>query len=517
MKLERLDTRLLPMVSRLAACALVASLLLAQEPEPEFRTSTQLVQVDVVVKSKDVPVTGLTKDDFAVFDNGKPQQIAVFSVREMGAPPQIQPLLPGVFSNRPIYRGPEPVSATVILFDSINTPVEDQGYARLQALKYLDNASRNELIAVYQMDTAIRILQTFTADRDQIRRAVDRFSMVQSFALQDGQDGLLRGLKDNAAQAVRLNNMQRRIDATWAALEGLALHLKGLPGRKKLVWITAGVPPTITQQTVRNDVVVNDYYDMSDKLYAPARSLNDANVAVYAVHPGGAMVNLADPGLTTTIYFAQKTGGKAVYGSNDVAGEIEAAITDTDLTYTLGFYSMEETRNAQQHSLRVNVKRSGVEARYRQTYSDDGLREPVTDKLRNGTLSGWMQQPLDSTEIPIFAGAAPVANKPGYYEVAVKIDVGAIRLEERKGRFVGSIELAIAPDVEKKPKGLRQRIAINLKPETLPNILANGFVVVNQIRAANDKGKLLSKRLHVVVMDNATAKTGSLRIPLEEK
>lgn len=514
MKLREQKARLLPMVLRLAACGLIVSLLLGQEPEPDFRTSTQLIQVDVVVKSKDVPVNGLTKADFEIFDNGNPQQIAVFSVREMGAAPPMRNLLPGIISNRPVYRGPEPVSATVILFDSINTPVEDQGYARLQALKYLDKASRNEIIAIYQMDTEFKILQTFTADRDQIRRAVDRFTMVQSFGLQDGQYGLLSGLRDNAAQAARLNNMQRRVDTTWAALEGLALHLKGLPGRKKLVWITSGVPPTITQQTVRNDVVVNDYYDMSDKLFAPARSLNDANVAVYPINPAGTLVDLADPSLTTTLYLAQKTGGKAVYGSNDVAGEIEEAIADTDLTYTLGFYSTEETRNAQQHSLRVNVKRSGVEARYRQTYSDDGLRQPVTDKLRNGTLSGWMQQPLDSTEIPIFAGASPVAHRPGYYEVAVKVDVGAIRLEEKNGRFVGSIELAIGPDVEKKTKGLRQTIAINLKPETLPNILANGFVVVNQIRAANDKGKLLSKRLHVVVMDNATAKAGSVRIPI---
>lgn len=506
-----------PVILRLAG-PLLAVALLAQEPDPTFRTSTQLIQVDVVVKAKDVPVAGLTKDDFEIFDNGKPQQIAVFSVREMGAAqPQVQALLPGVVSNRPVYRGPEPVSATVILFDSINTPVEDQGYARLQALKYLDKASRNELIAIYQMDTALRILQPFTGDRDQIRSAVDRFRMVQSFGLQDGQYGLLAGLKDNAAQAARLNNMQRRVDTTWATLEGLALHLKGLPGRKKLVWITAGIPPTITQQTVRNDVVVNDYYDMSEKLFGPARSLNDANVAVYPINPVGTLVDLTDPSLTTMIYLAQKTGGKAVYGSNDVAGLIDEAVRDTDLTYTLGFYSTEETRNAQQHSLRVNVKRPGVEARYRQTYSDDGLSQPVTDKLRNGTFSGWMQQPLDSTEIPIFAGAAPVPRRPGYYEVAIKVDVSAIKLEEKNGRFVGSIELAIAPDLEKKPKGLRQRIAINLKPETLPDILANGFVVVNQIRAANDKGKLLSKRLHVVVMDNATAKTGSVRIPLKAK
>jgi len=39
--------------------------------------------------------------------------------------------------------------------------------------------------------------------------------------------------------------------------------------------------------------------------------------------------------------------------------------------------------------------------------------------------------------------------------------------------------------------------------------------VVNRIRATDSKGKLMSKKLHVVVMDNATLKTGSVRVPIQ--
>ncbi len=51
-----------------------------QEPPPgTFRSSTSLVEVDVIVKDKDGRfVSGLTADDFEVFEEGKPQPIQHF-------------------------------------------------------------------------------------------------------------------------------------------------------------------------------------------------------------------------------------------------------------------------------------------------------------------------------------------------------------------------------------------------------------------------------------------------------
>ena len=94
------------------------------------------------------------------------------------------------------------------------------------------------------------------------------------------------------------------------------------------------------------------------------------------------------------------------------------------------------------------------------------------------------------------------------------MDVTALELKEKNGRFVGSFEIAIVPDVENKPKGLHQVIKVNLTPEGLRNALETGVVVINQVRASNSEGKLLARRLHLVVMDQATGKTGSVRIPI---
>src|SRR5579863_8071312 len=114
----------------------------AQEPAPDavFQSGTRLVQVDVVVRSQRVrpaslgawlkwvldsgppwgpagePIRSLTKDDFMLLDNGKPQPIAVFSAGPRdGATPM--PVPPSAVSNRTDDRGQALNGATVVLVD----------------------------------------------------------------------------------------------------------------------------------------------------------------------------------------------------------------------------------------------------------------------------------------------------------------------------------------------------------------------------------------------------------------
>lgn len=501
----------------LSRLVLLCALAQAQEPEqPVFRTSTRLVQVDVVVKAKDAPVEGLTKDDFELRDNGQLQKIDVFAVREIRSEAPAASRPKGVVSNRPFPQGPEPVSATVVLIDAINTPPEDQGFARLQALKYLDRAKRTETIAVYSLDTTLKVLQEFTDDRDLLRKAIDGYQMTQSLFMQDGTPGtpgLLTGLTGNGANAMRASNFQRQADITTAAFELIARHLSGLPGRKKFIWITAAPPLTFTQENERNGAAMTEFTNLSPQIFKPMKLMNDANVAIYPIDPRGVIVSRTDPGITTMIRLAEMTGGKPFYGDNGLSEGIEEAFADTDLTYTLGFYPTDEGVEGSTHSISVKVNRSGADVRYRKSYTTETVLKP-TAKFRKATLDTWVHQPLESTEIPILAAAVPAVNKPGYYDVEVAVDPSGLKLEQKNGRFVGAFEIAIVPDVEKKMKGLHQVIAVNLTPERLVTALERGIVVINQVRVTDAKGKPLSKRLHLVVMDQATAKTGSVRIPL---
>ena len=75
-------------VSVLTACVvLLSSSPRAQSPgqaQPVFRTGTELVTVNVVVRDKSgAVVRGLTQDDFIITEDDKPQQITSFDFEEL--------------------------------------------------------------------------------------------------------------------------------------------------------------------------------------------------------------------------------------------------------------------------------------------------------------------------------------------------------------------------------------------------------------------------------------------------
>jgi hypothetical protein len=110
----------------------------AAPQEPTFSAGTRLVQVDTVVRNSKGPVSGLTKEDFAVLDSGKPRKIAVFSVQSArSSVATAAPLPAGAASNRLNSRGETPTGATICRSVRLNTPISDQPYpadARQQGL-----------------------------------------------------------------------------------------------------------------------------------------------------------------------------------------------------------------------------------------------------------------------------------------------------------------------------------------------------------------------------------------------
>ena len=499
----------------------------APDAIPTFQTGTRLVQVDVVVQDKKGAVEGLAKSDFTVFDNGVPQAIAIFSVREMKNISRTTPLPEGVFANRPINQEGEPVAGTVVLFDRLNTPPEDQAYARLQALKYIEKTSRHEQIAVYSLNKTLTVLQTFTGDRDRLEQAVNRSNPELSVDLATGD--LLKGVNDglfaqssgnvvlHGLQETRANARLRREDITAAAFATIARHLSGLPGRKKLVWITTSLPISFTEQREYNGISTVEYQSYGPKMDRSIRELNDANIGVYPVDPRGAGTDLADSNTSSALILAHMTGGKASYGNNDLAGAIEEVLTDTDLTYTLGFYPSADKLDGKFHEVTVRVNRPGVEVRSRRGYSASLPPKPLTVARRLGFLDAWFQEPLEATDISVRAMANRISGRPGYYAVEVIVDPKELQLTQKNGRWTGSFDLAIVPDVGHKTKGLQQTIRVNMTQERYVQAVTGGIIVANPIKVTDVKGKLLAKNLRLVVIDGSSGKAGSVRVPIGDK
>jgi hypothetical protein len=104
------------------------------QSSPKLAARTELVTVPVVVLHQGSPfrqllirgqldehVTGLTKDDFSIEEDGQPIPIATFEeINNSSSPIKRATPPPGVFTNEIVSDGP--VSMVVILLDLINTP-----------------------------------------------------------------------------------------------------------------------------------------------------------------------------------------------------------------------------------------------------------------------------------------------------------------------------------------------------------------------------------------------------------
>src|SRR5580693_1965475 len=128
-----------------------------------LRTSTRLVQVNVIVHDKNAPVANLTKDDFILTDRGRPRKIDVFSVESTaGSAKSADPLPPNTFSNRQTGAGSAPPNVVIVLLDGRNTRFEDQANAKRQLIRFLAGVDPKDRIAIYTFSNKLRVLCDFT-------------------------------------------------------------------------------------------------------------------------------------------------------------------------------------------------------------------------------------------------------------------------------------------------------------------------------------------------------------------
>jgi hypothetical protein len=98
--------------------------------------------------------------------------------------------------------------------------------------------------------------------------------------------------------------------------------------------------------------------------------------------------------------------------------------------------------------------------------------------------------------------------------VEVIVDPAELQLEQKNGHWVGMFDVAIVPNKGTRPKGLEQRIKVNLSQEGYLRALNTGIIVANNMKATDGKGKLIAPELKAVVMDEANGKAGAVLLPV---
>ncbi len=173
----------LAMAQQAAAPGQSASEMETKEAPAKFTSRVNLVPLTVVVRDRNGHAVGsLTKEDFRLLDNGKPQVIAKFSIEKPGTPVVLEKEA-GVPGLEPEAKPAEAAAAAAppvladhfvaYLFDDLHATFEDLARSRDAATRVIAASMQPaDRAAIYT--TSGRIVLEFTSDKEKLQETLAR-------------------------------------------------------------------------------------------------------------------------------------------------------------------------------------------------------------------------------------------------------------------------------------------------------------------------------------------------------
>jgi VWFA-related protein len=526
---------------------LILAGLATAQVQPIFRVGTRLVTVDVLVRTDKGAVKGLTKDDFTLQDKGKTQPIAVFAMTEAGAAPATkpEPLPDNVASNRMNNGGEVAQTATVILLDRLNTPSPlDQATVRTKVLTMLAALKPSDRVGFYSLGTTLSMVQDFNEEADRLIQSAKRLAAGGTAAAPDARGQQLDAALKDALTPIQQQDVARvRVPTTQQALQTIARHLAGIPGRKNLIWVLSDFPLTYGETADRRT-------NYEAEVARAVGIMSDANVAAYPMDPrgvttssaassgatndsttaansagrlmkgansaggaGGTADTLGQSGMETFDNIGKSTGGASFHNSNDLSGDVRKVLGEAEVTYTLGFYVDDKALDGKSHDLSVKLankpETKGASARYKKSYIATTAQAA---QQQHASLGELVQDAFDATAVGIMAATAPDPAKPGFNAVQVRVSLSDIQFEHRADKWVASIDLGMAIETNgKAANAVTVPTPLSLSDEQLRQGLTSGLIIDS---AAPTPAQ--PSRLRVVIQDKTSGAAGSVRIPISK-
>jgi len=554
------------------------------QASPSVKVVTRMVTLEVVVKdSKGRHVSGLKPEDFRLFEQTpnkskekREQRIATFrevSVADLPreAGPATSPAA-GVYTNA-MTPQKDPVPPTIILMDGLNTEVQYQVQVHAQSVKMLAQLPSDVPVAVFLLGFRLEMVQDFTSDPKLLQAAVKKAISTagHDFAQADPRDatslqasgnsvvtgptfGETTSVKFKGAQPdltgpwqdlfrqldgfetfVYRGQMDTRVRLTADALEAIAQHMSGYPGRKNLLWISTAFPICIDPAM---DVAQEHVYNRRAEVVANA--LSNAKIAVYPINPAGvrsptvstynassfapvvtraqlvyAMDRQAEGEsreLDTMHLMADDTGGEVCTGDNDIADCVRRTVDDSSRYYEIAYYPDSKNWNGEYRRIVLNAKEKGWHLEYRRGYfanADEKRSEPdAREALRHAACEG----PLDATSILLTAKRMP-PDTPDALKFHLDIGTSALTFTplENGGSEV-NLQLGVCTSDKAGKRGQFMSIPLNRKLSAgdVQKVTKSGIEDI----AAIPGPKPASLRL--AVMDVPSGRIGSLRIQVDD-
>jgi VWFA-related protein len=389
----------------------------------QYEVSVVLKLINVhVTDKKGNPVRDLTKEDFAVTDNGQPVTLTDFERHALETPvtaakPEIPPDVP-VEKSRPEAVPVRPASRKFFLFfDFAYNNVRGVLRAQKAALHFLDTVVQPEdevAVLTYATIGGLAFHEYLTTDHAQVRKVVEAIGHKdiagRATQIEDQYWRLVQetggpfALNLRAAAEANRQESKSMAQKYMLKLTELARALRLVQGEKHFILFSTGIPnsliygytpdnaryrgdvaPAAGDQVLRrqNEAMYQEFsaagcafYAFDTREYAKETSLFTYDEQTFEMGSRGMTVAI-DPtsifkddkatGLNSLKRFTDITGGK--YYSNIAMYEknLDQVQAMTGAYYVLG-YAINERWDGRFHEVKVEVKRKGCEVRTQSGY-----------------------------------------------------------------------------------------------------------------------------------------------------
>jgi len=319
------------------------------QPVETFKSGVTMIQVPVVVRDRaGHAVANLEKQDFQLFDNGKPVEIASFALEKPGSQAIPDRSLPDPNGPKPAGQAMDiPEHFIAYVFDDrswgfgILTRLRDAATKQLSELAPGDRASI--------VTTSCAIMQDFTNDRAKLLEALSHLQIMPPQVCQF-----------SPARVLQLE-----------VLKQVVKRMENLPGRREILLVSGGFLPGPSRWNQPADLI-----DAAVRAKVVINTLDHGGATEHAgPASGGASVGAnsslerlqsSEPAAVrplALVDLARGTGGTYVTG-NDYDLNFRRLSTP-ECHYALAFVSTAKT-DGKFHQLRVKVDKKGkymIEAR----------------------------------------------------------------------------------------------------------------------------------------------------------
>ena len=457
--------------------ALVQTPLVAQAPQATFRTTTRLIVQAVTVKDQNgKPIEGLTAKDFAITEDGEPQDIAFVEFQRIDpepaqapAPPRPTVVPPAPLPGQPAIISTPPSGGIryqdrrliVLYFDTSSMPPPDTLRAYLNARKYVETSmGARDLVALMEYKGgAVRVRHDFTDDRVRLREA------IQTMIYGEDQDG--DGIPDNTELGTAFGQDDAEFnifntDRQLSALQTAIAMLRPLPEQKALIYFASGIRLNGTDNqaqlratvnaALRANVTLNPIDARGLVATAPLGDATQRSPGGLAMFTGALAQNLGmsfQRSQDTLYALAKDSGGKAMFDFNDLSKGIVDAANALSSYYLVGYYSTHTATDGKFR--RVKVTLTGelkADLSYRQGYFADKsfANFNAAEKERQLEDALMLEDPVTDIPIAMEVNYFQLNRAEYFVPVAVKIPGSELALAKRRGAartlidFIGEVK-----------------------------------------------------------------------------